>query len=159
MYFKEWDTSSGKTGTFSRSKFGLSTNLDLSTLNMLNSFKVYKIYIHILNCILDFAWLKQTKSTLEQQYMLSVLHKQYHACRRSGDFRSQGINSVVLNPKTGIFRLQHQKNWYFFLYPLWTLGKSILSAGACFLKYNVQQIHLRLILRCNMAYLEMISMA
>ena len=32
------------------------------------------------------------KLILEQLYMLSVLHSQYHACWCPGDFRSQGIS-------------------------------------------------------------------
>ena len=34
---------------------------NILTLNMLNYFKDYKRYIHILNCILDFSWLKYLK--------------------------------------------------------------------------------------------------
>ena len=45
----------------------------------LNYLKDYKRYIHILSRILDLAWPKQMKLTLEQQYMLSFLHSQYHA--------------------------------------------------------------------------------
>ena len=59
---------------------------------MLICFKDYKRYIHILNHILDLAWPKEMKVTLEQQYMLSVIHSQNHACWCFGDFRSQGIN-------------------------------------------------------------------
>ena len=39
------------------------------------------------------------KFTLEKQYMLSVLHSQYHACWSSGDFRSQGIRRQDINPQ------------------------------------------------------------
>ena len=49
------------------------------------------------------------KLTLEQQYILSVLHSQYHACWCSGDFRIQGTAGVVLTPKAGILCLQPQK--------------------------------------------------
>ena len=45
----------------------------LSTLNMLNCFEDYKRYIHILRRILDLAWPKLTKLTLEQQYIFHVL--------------------------------------------------------------------------------------
>ena len=38
----------------------------MSTLNKLNFFKDYKSYIYILNRILDLAWPKYMKSTLEQ---------------------------------------------------------------------------------------------
>ena len=79
------------------------------TFNMLNCFKDYKRYILILNCILDLAWHKEMKLTLEQ-YMLSVLHSLYHACWRSVNFRSQDIIRHRLTPKAGIFRLQHQKS-------------------------------------------------
>ena len=48
---------------------------------------------HIFKCILELAWPKMMKSTLEQQYMLSVLHSQYHACWCSGDFRNQSIST------------------------------------------------------------------
>ena len=68
------------------------------TLNMLNSFKDYKWYIPILNCILDLACPKWMKSTVEQQYMLSTLHWQYHVCWCSGDFRSQGISRHGIDP-------------------------------------------------------------
>ena len=47
--------------------------------------------MHILNHILDLANLNKMKLTLEQ-YMLSVLHSQYHACWCTGDFRSQCIS-------------------------------------------------------------------
>ena len=49
---------------------------------MLNSFEyyiyiyIYKIYVHIFYCILDSAWPKLMKFTLEQHYMFSVLHSQ-----------------------------------------------------------------------------------
>ena len=38
--------------------------------------------------------------TLEQQYMLSVLHSQFHACWCSGDFRSQGISRYGIDPQS-----------------------------------------------------------
>ena len=43
------------------------------TLNRLDCFKDYKTYIRSLNHILDLAWPRLMKLTLEQQYMLSVL--------------------------------------------------------------------------------------
>ena len=64
----------------------------LITLNMLIYFKHYKINGHIFNLILDLAWLKLMKLNLEQQYILSALHSQYHVCWCPGDFRSQGIS-------------------------------------------------------------------
>ena len=64
----------------------------LITLNMLIYFKHYKINSHIFNLILDLAWLKLMKLNLEQQYILSALHSQYHVCWCPGDFRSQGIS-------------------------------------------------------------------
>ena len=74
-------------------KVWLSSALDIVMLYMymLNWFNDYKRHIHILNCILDLAWPKWMKLNLEQQYMPSVLHSQYHACWCSGDFRSQVI--------------------------------------------------------------------
>ena len=45
-----------------------------------------------MNHVLALAGRKYVKLTLEQQYMLSVLHSQYHACWCSGDFESQGIS-------------------------------------------------------------------
>ena len=57
---------------------------------MLNCFKDYKRYIHTSNHILDFAWPKLMKLTLKWQYMLSVLHSQYHACWCSGDLTHWG---------------------------------------------------------------------
>ena len=67
---------------------------------MLNFFKPYKKYVHILNHIFDLAWPRPMKLTLEQQYMLFVLHSQYHACWCSGDFRSQCIGSRGINPQS-----------------------------------------------------------
>ena len=39
------------------------------------------------------------KLTLEQQYMLSVQQSQYLACWCSGDFRSQGIIRLDIDPQ------------------------------------------------------------
>ena len=39
------------------------------------------------------------KLTVEQQYMLSILHNQYHACWCPGDFRSQGISKHGIEPQ------------------------------------------------------------
>ena len=64
----------------------------IKTLNMLNCFKDYKRYIHILNHISNLAWPKWMKLSLEQHYMLYVLHSQYHACWCTGNFRSQCIS-------------------------------------------------------------------
>ena len=69
------------------------------TLNMRNFLKDYERYIHILNPILDLAWLNQMKLTLEQHYLLSVLQRQYHACWCLGDFRSQGISRDGIDPQ------------------------------------------------------------
>ena len=66
------------------------------TLNMLNCLKDYKRYTGIMNRILDLVWHKEMKSTLEQQYMLSVLHSQYHAC----DIRSQSISRHGIDPQS-----------------------------------------------------------
>ena len=38
--------------------------------------------------------------TVKQQYMLSVLHTQYHVCWCSGDFRSQSISSHGIDPQS-----------------------------------------------------------
>ena len=67
---------------------------------MLNCFKDHKRHIPILNRIVDLASPKLMKLTLEQQYMLSVLHNQYHACCCSGDFRSQGISRLGVDPQS-----------------------------------------------------------
>ena len=52
----------------------------ISTLNMLNCFRDYKRFIHILYHILDFVvntiQQKKTKYTIEQPYMLSILYCQ-----------------------------------------------------------------------------------
>ena len=56
--------------------------------------------IHNLNRILGLAWPKWKKLTLEQQYMLSVLHGQYHACWCSGDLRSQCISKHGNDPQS-----------------------------------------------------------
>ena len=45
----------------------------------------------MLSRILDVTWLKQTKYTLEQQYMLFFLHSQYHARWYTGDIRSHDL--------------------------------------------------------------------
>ena len=72
----------------------------LLTLNMLNCFKNYERYIHILNRVLDLTWPKLMALTLEQQYMLSALHTQYHACWWSGDVRSQSISRHGIDPQS-----------------------------------------------------------
>ena len=82
------------------------------TLNMLNCFKDYQRCSHISYHTLEFLQHKKTKFTMEQPYMLLIPHWQYHACWYSGDFRSQGISRHGIDPKTGIFHLQHQKSWY-----------------------------------------------
>ena len=58
---------------------------------MLNCFKDYKRYIHILNHILS-GLTQVIKLTLEQQYMLSVQHGRYHASWCTGDFSRQCIS-------------------------------------------------------------------
>ena len=50
------------------------------------------------------------KFTMEQPYMLPILCWQYHACWCTGNFRSQGISRHGINPKAGIFCLQHEKS-------------------------------------------------
>ena len=85
-------------------------NIHMLTLHMLNCFKDYKKYIHIFNNILDLAWPKWMKLTLEQQYMFSVLLCQYHACWCSGNFMSQGISKHGIVHKAGVFRLQLRKS-------------------------------------------------
>ena len=70
------------------------------TLNMLNCFKDYKRYIHILNQISNLAWPKWMKLSLEQHYILYVLHSQYHACWCTGDFRSQCISRHDIDPQS-----------------------------------------------------------
>ena len=70
---------------------------------MLNCFRVYKGYIHILNCILELAWSKEMKLTLEQQFitfMLFVLHSQYHVCWCFGNFRCPGISMNGIDPQS-----------------------------------------------------------
>ena len=79
------------------------------TLNMLNCFKVYKRYIHIVNPILDLAWTKWMK-LMKQQWMSSVLHSQYYACWCSGDFRRQSISRQGIDPKARIIHPQHNKS-------------------------------------------------
>ena len=77
----------------------------ISTLNMLDSCKDYKSYIHLLNHILDFPCPKWMKLSMEQKYMLSVLCSQYHACWCSGDFRSQGISRNGVDPPKLVFSI------------------------------------------------------
>ena len=67
---------------------------------MLSCFKDYKRYNDILNCILDLAWHKYMKLTLEQLCLLSALHSQYHACWCPGDFMNQGINRHNTDPQS-----------------------------------------------------------
>ena len=74
----------------------------LSTLNMLNCFEDYKRYIHILRRILDLAWPKLTKLTLEQQYIFHVLCSQYHACWCTCYFGSQCISRHGTDPHSWI---------------------------------------------------------
>ena len=38
--------------------------------------------------------------SLKQQYMLSVLNSEYHACWCTGDFRSQGIIRHGIDPQS-----------------------------------------------------------
>ena len=84
-------------------------------LNMLNCFKDYKRYIHILNHI----WLDPSiwNKSLDQQYMLSVLHSQYCACWCPGDFRSQDISRHGIVPQAGIFHLKTDTHYYIMKYP------------------------------------------
>ena len=70
------------------------------TLNTLDLYKDYKRYIHILNCILESTWPMLMKLTLEWQYILSVLHSQYHACWCTGDFKSQCISRHGTDPQS-----------------------------------------------------------
>ena len=69
--------------------------------------KLQKIYSHFFNSILDLAWPKSMKLTLEQQFMLSVLHMPADALATLGVRVSAGM---VLTPEAGIFRLHHQKS-------------------------------------------------
>ena len=52
------------------------------------------------------------KLTLQQKYMLSVLHGQYHACWCSGDLKSQCISKHGITLKARSFSLQHQKSLF-----------------------------------------------
>ena len=56
--------------------------------------------VTILQGVLDLTWPKYMKLILEQQCMLSALHKQYHACWCTGDFRSQGIRGHGIGPQS-----------------------------------------------------------
>ena len=42
----------------------------------------------------------EMKLSLERQYMLSVLHSQYHACWCSGEFRSRSIIRWCIDPQS-----------------------------------------------------------
>ena len=94
------------------------------TLNMLNCFKVHKGYIHILNPILDLSWAKLMKLSLEQQYVLSVLHSQYHACWRTGDFRSQCISRDGIDPQSQNIPSPASEN---LTCPAWTIKEYSVS--------------------------------
>ena len=75
---------------------------------MLNCFKNYEICINSLNCTVDMAWPRYVKLTLEQQYMLSILHNMHADARATlGASVSAGM---VLTPKAEISLLQHQKS-------------------------------------------------
>ena len=67
---------------------------------MLNCFKDYKRYIHILDFIMDLALPRSMELTLEQKYMLFVQQSQYYACWCAGDFRSQGIGRLGIEPQS-----------------------------------------------------------
>ena len=54
---------------WSRMPFGIISPNELS-LNMLNCFRDYKRFIHVLNLISDLAWPKWVKLTLEQQHVV-----------------------------------------------------------------------------------------
>ena len=69
---------------------------------MLNCFKDYKRYIHIFNHILCLTWPKSMKLTLKPQ------NNPANALATLGTSASA---SMVLTPKAGLFRLQHQKSW------------------------------------------------
>ena len=72
----------------------------METLNMLSCFKDYKKFIHILDRILDLAWPKYMKLSLEQKYVLSVLYSKYHARWCSGDFKIQCISRHDIDPQS-----------------------------------------------------------
>ena len=77
------------------------------TINMRNYFIDYRRYIHILNRILDLAGHK----SMEQQYMLSVLRSQHHACWCSATFVARISTGMVLTPKAELYRLRRKKSW------------------------------------------------
>ena len=53
---------------------------------MVNCFKDYRRYVHILNHILHLASFRSLKLSPKQQYILPVLLSQYYVCWCSGDF-------------------------------------------------------------------------
>ena len=71
----------------------------LLIFDMLNCFKDYQRCIHISYYTMEFVQQKKTKFTMQQPYILPILHWQYHACWCSGDFRSQGINRHGIDPQ------------------------------------------------------------
>ena len=82
--------------------------LTLNILNMLNCFRNFWRYIHILNRIWYLVWPKPMKLTLEQ-YMFSVIHSTMpaDALMTLGARVSAG---TVTARKAQIFCLQHQKS-------------------------------------------------
>ena len=104
------------------------------TLNMVNCFKDYRRYIHILNHILHLASFRYLKLTPKQQYILPVLLSQYHVCWCSGDFRSRSIirhgidppKWNILSPSSEQLRYWHGRQTLYDLYHICFCVYSVL---------------------------------
>ena len=72
-------------------------------VNMLNFSKYYKRYIHILNHILDLAWYKYMKLTLEQQYMSNAADAM--PANALATLGTSALTSIALTPKYSTSRI------------------------------------------------------
>ena len=82
---------------------------------MLNCFKDYK-YIHILNHILDVAWPKvheiNSVTTMQVVCPTQTNWDNTMAADALVTLEAGASAGMVLTPKAGIFRLQHQKSYH-----------------------------------------------
>ena len=80
------------------------------TINMLNCFKDYKTYIHILNRILYMAWPKLLILTLEQHICCLSYIVNSMPADALATLGARASTGMALTPKAKIFCLQHQES-------------------------------------------------